>query len=106
MVLRNYVQLEPNVPAVMHFTGGSLQRRTIIERLDGKPKGVNALVLDVNELNGVAVSAQFSTLSEKLAAQLMPFVENKTIHLYRFAITQRGEGFTTDYTVVPTLISR
>jgi len=99
MVLRNFIELVPGEPATLHFTGGTIVEKTIVDPLTGREKKVRALVLEVDRLNGEPVSAQFSTLSEKLASQLFPFLERGDIQNYEFTILVEGEGFTRTYSV-------
>lgn len=102
-LLMNYVQLVPGVPTRMHFTDDYKIERTIADRESGKPKVLNTLVFQVDELEGMDVNRTFSVLSQKLAAHLEPFIRNKGYTRYDFIITRMGEGFMTDWNVQPIL---
>ena len=99
MVLQNYVKLEEGVPAVMHFTAHRIEQRNIVDPLLRQEKLTNALVFDVDRLAGVEVHAQFSTLSEKLASALEPWLKERLYLNYTFVITQHGKGFATEYQI-------
>ena len=99
MVLRNYVTLEEGKAAVMHFRDHYLEDRNIVDPSTRREKGARALVFEVDRLGGESVSAQFSTLSEKLAQTLEPYLEEKTYINYTFIITRRGRGYATEYEV-------
>jgi len=97
MVLRNFVELQEGVPAVMHFRDHWIERRNIVDPATRKEKGANVLVFEVDRLGGQEVSAQFSTLSEKLASTLAPLLEAKRYLNMTVIITKRGRGYATEY---------
>ena len=99
MVLKNYVKLERDQAAVMHFRDHRIEARNIVDPVTRVEKIQNALVFDVDRLGGEPVNAQFSTLSEKLASALEPFLEHKRYLDLTFVITQRGTGFATEYEI-------
>ena len=98
-LLINYIALVPGVPTRMHFTDDYRIQRTIADRETGKPKIIDSLVFQVDELNGEDVSRTFSILSQKLAAHMTPLLPNKEYTKYDFIITQMGEGFLKDWNV-------
>ena len=98
-LLMNYIALVPGVPTRMHFTDDYWVEREIADKETGKPKRIRSLVLWVDELNGEDVARTFSILSQKLAAQIEPFLPNKRYEGYDFIITQIGEGFMKDWNV-------
>ncbi|GAJ13445.1 unnamed protein product [marine sediment metagenome] len=83
----------------MHFTDDYKITRTIANRETGKPKRIESLVFQVDELNGEDVARTFSILSQKLAAHMEPFLKDKRYIGYDFIITQMGEGFLKDWNV-------
>lgn len=99
MVLMNYVALIAGVPTRMHFTDDYEITRTIADKETGKPKRIQSLVFQVDELDGEDASRTFSILSQKLAAHLTPFLPNKRYEGYDFIITQIGDGFLKDWNV-------
>ena len=98
-LLMNYVALVPGVPTRMHFTDDYKIQRTIADRETGKPKPIDSLVFQVDELNGEDVARTFSILSQKLAAHFEPFLKDKRYTGYDYIITQLGEGFMKDWNV-------
>ena len=99
MVLRNYVTLQPGVPARLHFVGGALVAKEITDPLTLRNKTVRALELDVDEVNGQPVVASFSVLSEKLAADFDPYLKDGRLKDYDFILTRTGQGYQTRYSV-------
>ena len=102
MVLQNYVVLQQGLPAELHFTDHIIVQRTITDALTGKPGVRNILEFDVDRLNGRQVFAKFSTMSEKLASKLGPYLAEKSYTRYYFTITQTGTLWLTTYTVLVT----
>ncbi|MCI0437596.1 MAG: hypothetical protein L0177_00505, partial [Chloroflexi bacterium] len=88
MVLRNFVVLETDQPAVMHFARGEVVERDITDPLTRQPKRVRVLEFLVDRLNGVQTEAVFSVTSEKLAQALFPFVESGQLSATNFIITK------------------
>ena len=99
MPLGNYVILKPDTGERMHFVEHRIEPRTVTDNVTLRPKAVNVLVLSVDRLNGQAVAAQFSTMSETLYAKLEAYLAGNVYRNYEFIITQRGTGFQTRYTV-------
>ena len=99
MVLRNFVDLQTDVPAVMHFRDHFMDQRVIVDPQTRREKTINVLVFEVDRLAGEAVATQFSVLSEKLARTLEPWLENRQYVNSTFIITRRGSGFTTEFEV-------
>ena len=99
MVLQNYITLTPGAPARLHLVSPRVERRTITDPITRQPKGVNVLVFTVDELDGRPVQSTFSTLSDKLASALKPWIDDGTISKRTVIITQVGQGFTADYNV-------
>lgn len=99
MVLQNNVILQNNIPARMHFTGHTISKRTITDPDRGTPALRNILEFDVDLLDGRPVMAKFSTMAEKLASQFGPYLNDKSYRNYDVIITQRGDGYTRQWTV-------
>ena len=99
MVLQNYIQLVPGKPARLHLLNPRIERRDITDPVTKQVKGVNVLAFTVDELDGKPVQSTFSTLAEKLAKALQPWIDDHTISLRTVIITQVGQGFTADYNV-------
>ena len=101
MVLQNYVELQEGVPARLHFRDHMIIAKTITDPITGGPGVRNALVFDVDRLNGVEIMSKFSTMAEKLANQFEPFLKDKSYTKYDFIITYQGSGFRRSFTVQP-----
>lgn len=99
-MLQNYVILEPEIPATMHFYAYNIQDQTITDPLSRQPATRTALVLEVDELNGRPVSSKYSILSEKLAKEFQPYIESGTFMNFNWQITVHGSGFTRSWTVL------
>lgn len=100
-MLMNYIALEKDVPARLHFTDHYTVEREVWDDKLGKFKPVKSLVFWCDELNGEPTAKTFSVLSEGLATILRPYLPNQTYVNNDFLITKRGEGFGTRYEVQP-----
>jgi hypothetical protein len=98
-VLVNHVILENGIPSRLHFTDHRIERRTITEPSTGRPAIREVLALTVDTLDGRPVSAELSTMAEKLAGQFEPYLVDKSYRDYDFTITQLGEGFMRSWSV-------
>ncbi len=96
-MLQNYVVLETGKPASMHFYGHEVVTKDIFDKSVGGILPKRALVMFVDELNGVGTKALFSTLSDKLANQLKPYIDDKSYPKFTFLITKIGEGWATEF---------
>ena len=99
MVLQNYVVLQNDVPARVHFTDHRIEDRTITSPDTLRPTIKRTLIFEVDRLNGLPVQAILSTMAEKLASQFLPYLDKKLYTSYEFVITQRGDGFLRKWTV-------
>lgn len=105
-VLENYVILETGIPTRLHFTDHSIRRREITDPETGQPAMRKALVFSVDKMDGRAIDALYSTISEKHATSFEPYLANKEYRDYEFVITRSGEGFRTSYSVTPVLLKK
>lgn len=99
MVLQNYVMLEQDVPARVHFYDHHIESRTITDPQTGGPSVRNVLVFEVDSLNGRPCVARYSTMAEKHALQFKPYLDTKSYRNFDFLITKHGSGYRTDYTL-------
>ena len=83
------------VPLLMVGTAAG----AITDPLTGGPGSRNALVFDVDRMDGRPVGAKYSTMSEKHAAQFEPYLPDKRYRSYDFTIIRTGEGFRTSYSL-------
>ena len=100
-VLGNFVVLEANKPKRLRFVKDSLRivRRVIVDPKTKIRKVVKALELDVAEEDGIPVSKVFSTLSEKLAKQLIELHRLGILYTHVIEITRIPRDFATEYVV-------
>jgi len=99
MVLKNFVELQPGVPAAMHFTDHAFDSKEIRDPRTGLVKKLNTLVFSVDRLNGVTVGALYSVTAEKLATQLNPYLTDRAYRGLLFTITKLGTEYLTSYEV-------
>lgn len=100
MVLQNYVVLEPNIPARLHFVSHQVVTKTIADPATGRDKPVRALVFGVDELNGQPVVGQYSIVSDKHANDFASYLPGERYRSYDFIITLSGSGYRREYQVV------
>lgn len=98
-MLMNYLELLPDKPTRVHFTDQYMVDRMIWDKDLKKEKLVRSLVLWVDEVDGGPAAMTFSVLSEKLAAQLAPYLPDSDFRNWDFIITKTYEGYRTDWTV-------
>lgn len=98
-VLPNYVVLPPNTPKTLKLTRPRIEERIITDPKTKLPKTVNALVFDCLEEDGVPVHKIFSTLSDKLATQLMAIWNARRRDYIVVRITRRPRDYATEYEV-------
>jgi hypothetical protein len=99
MVLQNTIILQDGVPARLHFTDHHIETRTITDAVLQAGVRKNTLVMSVDRLDGRAVEAVLTTMAEKLAAQLGPYLPDKSYKNFEIIITQRGERFRRSWTL-------
>jgi len=99
MVLENYVILKPEVPARLHFTDHTKERRTTTDPKTGRPTSRNVLIFEVDRLDSREVAAKYSIMSEKHAGQFEPYLKDKLYRGYDFIITKHGESYLTSWSV-------
>jgi len=95
----NYVELRPGKPVELVADQLAIVPRRIRDPVTGFTKTVNALVLHVTRLDGVPADTQFSTVSEKLKAQLLELHRLGQLLHRRIRITKWGSGFTSEFQV-------
>lgn len=100
-VLQNYVELEPGVPARLHFRDHVIIRKTITDPTTLQPASRNTLVFDVDRLDGREVDSKLSIMAEKFADKFEPYLKDKSYVNFDFIVTVSGEGFRRTFTVQP-----
>jgi len=92
MALDVWVRLEPGKPKRIHITSWAKVPRVITDPITGMPKQINSLVLNVDEEDGVKTAKQFSVVSQKLAAELEPWLTANTFANYDFVLIKDIAG--------------
>ena len=104
-MLMNFIALQEGIPTRMHFSDLYRVQRMIQDRELGVEKEVDSRVFFVDRLDGRPAGRTFSILSQKLWAQLEPFIPGRRFMEYEFIITKEGSGFSTEYRVQPIRIT-
>ena len=99
MVLTNYVILEDGKPSRLHFVDHQIMVKEITDPLTGRPKPIQTLQFQVDELNGQPVVGYYSISSQKHAQDFAAFLVDKRYLRYNFTITVSGSGFRREYLV-------
>ncbi len=104
-MLMNFIALQEGVPTRMHFSDLYQMQRMIQDRELGVEKEVDSRVFFVDRLEGRPSGRTFSILSQKLWAQLRPFIPNRRFMEYEFIIPKEGSGYSPEYRVQPIRIT-
>jgi hypothetical protein len=92
MALDIWVRLEPSRPKKIHIKAWQKLNRVITDPITGMPKEIPSLILTVDEEDGIPVTKQFSVVSQKLSAELRPYLEEGTFAQYNFVIVKDAAG--------------
>jgi len=98
-VLENFVRLRANVEKVVILRNPRIEERVVTDPRTKIVKTARAWAADCEEEDYVPVTKPFSTLAEKLAAQLQSLHENAMLVGRRVGITWRPAGYATEYSV-------
>jgi len=103
----DFLKLEPNKPVEVEFIPGSVKQvqKQVTDR-DGEVSNKWFFEIGVESINGEKIPEDepkvLSSTSKRLFNTLKPYMdENESIYKKRFRIEKTGEGFQTQYTVVP-----
>lgn len=94
MVLDNWVKLPVGKTVCMHFREYTIVSRPITDPYFKTPRTVSSLVFLVDRVDGEAVDKTFSVVSEKLADEFEPYLEDGSFRAYEWCLVKDGEGFT------------
>ena len=100
-MLQNYIILETGKPVAVHFYDWMIVVKEPVDPLLKRPLAKRALILLVDEVDGSPEQRVLSILSDKLASQLKPYLDDKSYPTWTFIITKIGEGFATEFQVRP-----
>jgi len=84
--IENWVKLKPGVRKLLRFDDHRLVEREITDPIFGFTKFVRSLVFHVIWEDGMKVDKMFSVVSERLAAQLAPYLEGGRYREYEFVL--------------------
>ena len=103
-----FLKLKANVPIVLEFIKDSIKQtqREVRDDKTGVTSQKHFFEIGVDKIDGKKLSEEdpktLSTTSKRLYNQLKPYLdEEESIYNKRFLIEKTGEGFETQYSVVP-----
>ena len=92
MALDLWIRLEPGKPKKIHIKSWQKINRVITDPITGMPKEIPSLILIVDEEDGIPVNKQLSIVSQKLSAELAPYLESGAYVNYNFIIIKDSLG--------------
>ncbi len=96
-MLQNYLVLETNKPVAIHARDWMIVEKAPVDPLLKRAIPKRALILIVDEVDGSPQNTTLSILSDKLATQLKPYLDDASYTRFTFLITKVGEGFATEF---------
>ena len=94
MTLENWVKLPPGKTVCMRFSEYRVTPRQITDPYFKTPRTVESLIFLVSHVDGKPVDKTFSVLSEKLAQEFEPYLDDGTYKVYEWCLVKDGSGFT------------
>ena len=91
--LENWVKLPIGKTVCMHFREYRVTSRQITDPMFNVPRTVQSLVFLVDSVDGVAVDKTFSVVSEKLAQEFEPYLEDGSFRDYTWCLVKDAAGF-------------
>ena len=77
----------------MHFRDYRVTPRQITDPFFKTPRTVNSLLFLVDQVDGVAVDQTFSVVSERLAQEFEPYLNDGSYRDYVWCLTKDAEGW-------------
>ena len=96
--ISNWVVLVPGREKRLHFSDHRIVERAITDPWTHQPKVVQSILFWVDFEDGNPVSKSFSVISQRLAGELTPYLENKRYVHFAFRFYKEAPG-----TVAPRL---
>ena len=93
MSLENWVKLPVGKVVCMHFREYRVTPRQITDPMFNVPRTVTSLVFLVDRVDGKPVDKTFSVVSERLAQEFEPYLEDGTYRNYTWCLVKDAEGF-------------
>ena len=88
MALDNWVKLEPGKEVKLHFKDYRITSREIEDPFWKTERTVRSLLFLVDREDGKPVDKMFSVISERLAEEFQPYLEDGTYRLYEWALVK------------------
>ena len=93
MTLENWVKLPVGKVVCMHFREYRVTPRQITDPMFGVARTVTSLVFLVDQVDGVQVDKTFSVVSERLAQEFEPYLEDGSFRDYVWCLVKDAAGF-------------
>jgi len=94
MSLENWVKLPVGKTVCMHFKEYRVTSREITDPFWRTPRTVESLLFLVDRVDEKPVDMTYSVVSEKLAGEFRPYLEDGSYRDYTWCLVKDGEGFT------------
>ena len=94
MTLENWVKLPVGKVVCMHFSEYRITERQITDPMFNVPRTVSSLVFLVDRVDGAPVDKTFSVVSERLAQEFEPYLEDGSYRDYTWCLVKDAAGFT------------
>ena len=94
MSLDNWVKLPIGKVVCMHFKEYQITPRQITDSFWKTPRIVNSLLFLVDRVDGKPVDQTLSVVSERLAMEFQPYLEDESYKNYLWCLVKDAEGFT------------
>ena len=94
MSLENWVKLPPGKVVCMHFKEYRVTPRQITDPFFGTERTVTSLLFLVDRVDGAPVDMTFSVVSERLAQEFEPYLEDGSYRDYTWCLVKDVEGWT------------
>ena len=99
--LDNWVKLPIGKVVCMHFREYQITPRLITDTFWKTQRTVNSLLFLVDRVDGKPVDQTLSVVSERLAMEFQPYLEDESYKNYLWCLVKDAEGFT-----APRIVSR
>ena len=93
LVLANWVKLEVGKEVKLHFREYVVRSREIEDPDFKVMRKVETLLFLVDRMDGEEVDKTFSVLSEKLAQEFEPYLEDGSFRNYEWVLVKDGPGY-------------
>ena len=93
MALENWVKLPIGKVVCLHFKEYRITPRQITDPYFKTPRTVRSLLFLVDREDGVEVDKTYSVVSEKLADEFRPYLEDESYKDYEWCLVKDAAGF-------------